>query len=433
MMDSDSYLVQLWARMVGRFGIGRTLVVLAVVPVVAVASTVVGIYAYYYVPTYSVTVQFSETPGLYAQNRVSVLGVPVGRVDSVKPEAGYVDVVLTLPKSLKVPAGVTAFVLDPNPVSDRSVELSPPYTGGPVLRAGSVIPISQSVVPLEFDQVLSAVDGLAKALGPHGANSHGALSDVLHSAAQLSAGNGQLIHHTLLSVAASLPALTSNDQLEELLAGLKALTTTLVQRNTVINSLYGGVATATNYLAEDRTDLAAAIANLQSGLAEVAAFLKRNQGTIGSSVSRLSQVVNSVASQQRALATTLQLAPLGFQNFNNAVLIDGPCPDGTMKCPAIFGRVSFAQGSGTIPSSTKNPAVETEYCGNAALATLPIVQYSASAFLSQHGIPVPVPAGPGNTLNSLCVSALAVIQGIPPVRGAPPAPNLELSQFLGHR
>jgi virulence factor Mce-like protein len=138
--------------------------------------------------SYTITARFVQAPGLYEHNSVNILGVPTGTVRSVTPKQGYVEVVLSIPDDVRLPSGVKAVLVNPNPVSDRTVELTPAYTGGATLAHDSTIPLSRTVVPLELDEVYSSVDNIAKALGPNGANSGGALSYALHALAQLADG-----------------------------------------------------------------------------------------------------------------------------------------------------------------------------------------------------------------------------------------------------
>ena len=175
--------------------------------------------------TYKITARFTATPGLYADNSVDILGVEKGTIDSITPTPNYVEVVLSLPTDVKVPANAKAVLMAPNPVSDRFVELTPPYTGGPSLADGAIIDMDDTVVPLELDSVYASLDDLSTALGPEGANANGELSSLLHSLAGLADGNGKYLHHVIDRVAAALPALTAHpEDLANLIRGLDQLT-----------------------------------------------------------------------------------------------------------------------------------------------------------------------------------------------------------------
>jgi phospholipid/cholesterol/gamma-HCH transport system substrate-binding protein len=122
-----------------------------------------------------VTAYFSQAIGIYPGSDVRILGVQVGKVDSVTPSGSQVKVVMSIQHGITVPARADAVVVSPSVVADRYVQLTPAYTGGPVLTSGAVIPATRTATPLEVDQLYASLDKLATALGPNGANSHGAL------------------------------------------------------------------------------------------------------------------------------------------------------------------------------------------------------------------------------------------------------------------
>jgi virulence factor Mce-like protein len=362
---------------------------------------------------YTVTAQFPATPGLYPHNSVDILGVPTGEIESVTPRDDHVDVVLSLPDHVALPQNVHALLVARNPVSDRSVELDPAYTGGPELARGATIPLSRTAVPLELDDVYASVDDLAKALGPAGANKGGELSAALHALAQLADGNGQDAHNAITAIASALPALTEHpEQLRHLITGLDRLTALLATRNSTIDSLYGDLADATGELSDERGTLAAAITNLQHGLATVSTFIRNNEDELGAGVHNLNTAVAEIAAQQRALIDTFDTAPLAFQNYNRAIDTAAPCPGASGACPALFSRLDFTRDAAQI--------VRT-YCGDTVLASmLPILQYS----VTKSG------ATPKDTL---CSAEIGLLQGRDGAPNAPASPDLDLAHHLGSR
>ena len=140
---------------------------------------------------------FSETIGVYPGSTVRILGVPVGTVDAVHPQGRLVRVTMTLDSGVKVPAGARAVVLAPSVVADRYVQLVPAYTGGPQIGNDAVIPPSRTAVPVEVDQVYAAITKLSTALGPNGANKHGALTDLIKTGAANLSGQGTLLRNML--------------------------------------------------------------------------------------------------------------------------------------------------------------------------------------------------------------------------------------------
>jgi phospholipid/cholesterol/gamma-HCH transport system substrate-binding protein len=397
-----------------RFG-RATVIAVAAGLVLAVAAGITVYRVFLHQDTYRVTARFTATPGLYPGNRVAVLGVPSGEIVSIKPTAKYVDVVLSLPTSVLVPSGAKAVLMAPNPVSDRFVELTPAYTGGPALKAGAVLGLSDTVVPLELDSIYSSLDNLAKSLGPAGANAHGELSDVLHSFAQLANGNGADLHAAIGQIAGALPALTAHpDDLKILITGLDQLTSKLAAHDSTINALYDDLSTATGQLADERTTIATAVTNLQEGLAEVAGFLRTNRGSIGASVKNLDVTLAAVMSEQKALIQTFDTAPLGFQNFNRAIDPNAPCltPTGAPNnCTALWGRLD--------PTANGADFVKT-YCGMVPDSLLPIILSNLKL-------------ASATATHTACGAEVGLVQGRGGPPGVPATPDLDLTHHLGSR
>lgn len=401
-------------RLFARFG--RTAVLLTVAAAIAVVViATVGYYVFIQQDTYRITARFSATPGLYEGNSVDVLGVPTGKIVSIKPKPSYVEVVLSLPTDVKVPADAKAVLMAPNPVSDRFVELTPAYTRGPTMPPGHVIELRDTVVPLELDAIYSSVDDLSNTLGPSGANAHGALSSLLHAFAQLADGNGADLHATIEQIAAALPALTEHPEaLRNLINGLDELTSKLAARDATINALYDDLSTATGQLADERDTLAAAITNLQQGLGEVAAFLKQNRSHIGGSIENLNTTIRAVMAEQHALIQTFDTAPLGFQNFNRAIDPNAPCLTRNGKpnnCAGLWGRVDTPAN---IAEFVKR------YCGDLNANLLPILLWNAKL-------------ASATATETACGAEIGLVQNRTGAPNAPTLPDLDLAHYLGTR
>src|SRR5260370_10201078 len=161
----------------------------AAAAVVAVALAAGGVLLYQATPPGKrVTAYFAEAIGVYPGSTVRILGVPVGTIDAVQPVGTQVKVTMTINSGIAIPAGADAMLVAPSVVSDRYIQLTPAYTSGPQLADGAVLPIARTAVPLEVDQVYASLAKLAGALS--GANSHGALSNLIKTGAANLAGNG---------------------------------------------------------------------------------------------------------------------------------------------------------------------------------------------------------------------------------------------------
>lgn len=385
----------------------------------AVALALVAAFAGYrlfiHQDSYRITARFTATPGLYPGNTVDILGVPTGTVVSLTPKPHYVEVVLSLPTGTLVPVAAKAVLMAPNPVSDRFVELTPPYTGGPALGDRAVIDTRHTAVPLELDSIYASVDDLSTALGPTGANAHGELSAVLHSLASLADGNGRRLHTVIDRVAAALPALAAHPgDLAGLIRGLDRLTGKLAARDSAINALYGDLASATGRLADERATISSAVANLQRGLAEVARFLRTNRAHLGSSVHNLNTTIAAVLAEQRALIQTFDTAPLGFQNFNRAIDGHSPCltEDGAPdNCAALWSRIDTPAGGAELVKA---------YCGKVPDSLMPIILWNLGL-------------AHATATHTACGAEVGLLQGRAGAPGAPQLPDFDLTHYLRSR
>ena len=134
---------------------------------------------------------------LYEGSDVRVLGVPVGKVDSVTPSGTQVVVTMHYDADVQLPADAKAVIISPVD-RGRPVRAADP---GVLRRAGAGRrrdpDQDHTAVPLELDQIYSSLDDLTVALGPNGANQKGALTDLLDTTARNFGGQGEKFHRTI--------------------------------------------------------------------------------------------------------------------------------------------------------------------------------------------------------------------------------------------
>ena len=270
-------------------------------------------------PGRTITAYLSSAVAVYPDNPVLILGVPVGRITSVQPQGRVVKVVMTVDRSVDVPAGASAVVLQPSLVAGRSIQLTPAYTGGPTMPDGGVIPVQRTAVPLGVDELARAANDLATMLGPTGANRNGAVSDALDVAAANLRGNGQAINNTIGDVAALSQALAgSRKQLFATVTQLQSFVSTLAANDAQVRQFTTQLADVSHFLAAERGDLGAALRELSLALGEVAAFVQDNRAVLKSNVNRLTEVTAVLVRQREALGQIIDLAPTALSNLNNA-------------------------------------------------------------------------------------------------------------------
>jgi phospholipid/cholesterol/gamma-HCH transport system substrate-binding protein len=377
----------------------RRAVLAAVAAVVVVGGGVVAFAATRPAPL-KVTAHFLSAPGLYVGNHVDILGVPVGRITKITPGDRDVAVELSLPHDQKVPAGAEAVLTAANVVSDRFVQLSPPYTGGPLMPSGGDIPTSRVHTPVEVDELYSSLDELGKALGPNAVDSNGSLGDLFHVTAQNLDGNGQRLHDTIAGLGKALPAVSANaKQLTALLDDLDTLSRALANHDDTVSAFYRDLATATAQLAGERQDIATALSTLQTALGQLGTFVQSNRSALSANIGNLVTVTNALLAHQRQLIETFDVLPLTISNLGQTAESDA---DG------LRVRIRASLQPGQVP-------LIAEYCGSSA------VPHTTRL----------LPGGGGTPWDVLCVALDALLQE-PPPPGAVPVPNLDVARYLAN-
>ena len=153
--------------------------------------------------------------------------MPVGMVTKITPKGGYVEVEFTVDKNVKVPADAQAVTISNSILTDRQIELTPPYRGGPTLDDGDTIGLNRTKTPVEFARVLDVLDKLSVSLRGDG-NGNGPVADLVNASAAIANGNGQQMKDSLgeLSNALRLSAdggAVTRDQLTTIIRNVSSL------------------------------------------------------------------------------------------------------------------------------------------------------------------------------------------------------------------
>jgi len=253
---------------------------------------------------------------LYPGSEVDVLGVKIGTVDSVTPVGDRVRVVFSYDGGRKIPAGAQLVVDEPTLVADRVVELTPPYSSGPVLADHAVIPLARTQVPVELDQLQSNLTTLADALGPNGANRTGALSRFLTVMAANLRGQGDQAHTTITRLSQLVTTLGDNrQQLFGTIRNLQGFTTTLARHDGETRAFTTDLAAVSRQLAAESAGFRSALHNLGIALADVAQFIQHNRGALAGDVSALTKVTHILSRERLLLAHILDMGAVGVSNY----------------------------------------------------------------------------------------------------------------------
>jgi phospholipid/cholesterol/gamma-HCH transport system substrate-binding protein len=334
---------------------GWRLGAVALVLVAALAATITLLAVRAQTPGRRLVAHFTSTVGITPGSDVRVLGVRIGQVVSIRPEGRSVRVEMTYETQYDIPADAQAVVIPPSVVSDRYIQLTPAYGGGPRLPDGADLPTSRTAVPLELDDVYRALDQFNQALGPNGANANGALGNLIATGRDNLQGSGQDLGSSIDGLSKTLSTLAAGrSDLFGTVADLQKFVTTLAQSDQQVRLFNSQLAGVSQQLAAERGDLAAALRSLATALADITTFVRDNRAQLSSNVAALADVTSVLARQQKAIIDVLDVAPLALSNLNLAYnprsgTLDtrddamGPYDPASYVCSLLVGLVTQAQ------------------------------------------------------------------------------------------
>ncbi|OHU79226.1 MCE family protein [Mycobacteroides chelonae] len=296
----------------------------ALAVVVAVVVAAVGwTYVRERINRLTITAQFESVSGLYPDNKVSVLGMPIGKVTKITSRGTYMEVEFEVDSKVKVPADAKAVTVSTSILTDRHIELTPVYRGGPTLKNGDVIGLDRTKTPVEFDRVLAMIDRLAKAMKGDGKGG-GPLADVVNNSANALSGNGELMRASLdeLSKALRLSAdggAMTRDQLTKIITRLSSLFDAAARNDQNIREFSSQVRQLSQVLDQEQLGSGTTGKQLNNILLQAGSLLEQNRDAIKQSVGNSNQISQAIYDNRRELSEGFDLLPLMADNVYNVV------------------------------------------------------------------------------------------------------------------
>lgn len=291
--------------------------------------------------TITITAQFDSAAGLYENNTVAVLGMPVGKVTKITPKGGYVEVEFTVDKNVKVPADAQAVTISNSILTDRQIELTPPYRGGPSLANGDTIGLNRTKTPVEFARVLDVLDKLSVSLRGD-SQGNGPVADLVDASAGIADGNGQKMKDSLgeLSKALRLSAdggAVTRDQLTTIIRNVSSLLDAAAANDATLREFGSNVNALSQILADEDLGSGTTGKKLNEVLVQTGEVLEANRETIKNLVYNANTVSGTTVDHQRDLAEFLDLAPMTLDNLYNVI----DQRNGAVRVKVLTDRVLF--------------------------------------------------------------------------------------------
>jgi phospholipid/cholesterol/gamma-HCH transport system substrate-binding protein len=266
---------------------------------------------------------FTSATAIYPGDDVRVAGVKVGTIKAIEPQGTTAKMTLAVDRTVPIPAEARAVIVAQNLVGSRYVQLAPAFgadgdTSGPRMRAGDVIGLERTAVPVEWDEIKTQLTRLATDLGPNAASSTSSVGRFIDSAANALDGNGDKLRETIRQLTGLSRILADGSgNVTDIIANLQTFVTVLRDSNAQIVQFQDRLATVSSVLDESRSDLDAALTNLTSAVDDVQRFVAGSRNQTAEQVGRLSDVVRNLSDNQTALKNLLHVAPNAIGNSYN--------------------------------------------------------------------------------------------------------------------
>jgi len=265
-----------------------------------------------------VTAYFANSNGIYAGDEVRILGVPVGKIDSIEPQGQRVRIDFWYDAAYKVPAQAKAVVLSPSLVSVRAIQLTPRYDGGATLDDGATIPQDRTAVPVEWDDFRAQLEKLVQSLQPTGPGGVSPLGDFITTAADNLRGEGTNIRQTLIQLSQAFSALGDHStDIFSTVKNVSILVSALQGSADTMRALNQNLAGVTNALANDGNEVGGALSDISDVVGDVSTFLAANREAVGTTSDKLASITTALHESLGDFKQTLHIGPTAFQNFVN--------------------------------------------------------------------------------------------------------------------
>ena len=345
-----------------------------------------------------VTAMFTKTIGLFPSSRVMVLGVAIGRVESVTPVGNDVKVVMRIDKTHKIPADARATIVPISLISDRYVQLFPPYSSGATLKTGDVIGTDRTFIPAELDDLLTQLKKLLDALEQGAQSGTPALAELINNLSQSLRGVGGDLSATLAGGGkVSATILSRSSDLDQVVVHLSSLISALSERRADLTDLNTHLAQALGAIADERDAFGGALENIALLTDQLGSLVHDHKAALEEDLVTLSKTTQAAIRHLDSLERAVEWTPVlddGVEGHHNGGAVDfsGPGP--------VHIDVRDAH------LTTCPPLVPVPVCtvlgleGLAGPAQKPLLQPQATP-PGGAPAPVPTPAGPPNLLDLL--------------------------------
>lgn len=289
---------------------------------------------------------FENSNGLFVGDEVQILGVPTGEIVKIEPQPDRVKVTLWYDAMYQVPADANAVILSPALVTARAVQLTPAYTGGPMMQNNAVIPEERTAVPVEWDDFRAQLDSLTEMLQPAEPGGVAPLGAFINTAADNLRGEGANIRDAIVKFSRAISVLSDHStDIFGTVKNLSVLVSALQASSDLMSQLNGNLASVTALLASDPGAVGNAMQDLDGAVGDVQSFVAENREALGVTSDKLTSVSQAVTDSLDDVKQTLHIAPTALNNYNNIWQPAQGALSGALVINNFANTISFVCGA----------------------------------------------------------------------------------------
>lgn len=250
------------------------------------------------------TAYFPRARSFYESSKVKIMGVDVGRVDTVENEGDRIKVTFHIRRDVPLARGVKASIVPLNLIGERNLVLSPAWKPGQPKETGDTIPIERTQVPVETDDALESFTKLADALDPT------KVQHALGRTADSFRGNGKEFNAALEQGARLTTNIAGQDeQLMAVAQNLNRLAGVVRGREQLLGEMIRDFGDATQVLGAERQNLQSLVRDLVVLSKQGDKLLAKYEGQLPYDVAVLTRVALMLKGNTKQLELLLEALP----------------------------------------------------------------------------------------------------------------------------
>ncbi|MGH3916597.1 MAG: MCE family protein [Pseudonocardiaceae bacterium] len=265
---------------------------------------------------YSVTLQLTESGGIFTGADVTYRGVSVGRVGPLRLTSAGVEAQLDIKGDVPpIPADLTAAVSNLSAIGEQFVDLRPATTDGPMLASGAVISASVVSTPVPVEDLVLHLDTLVRSLP---LDSLRILVEELGTGFRGTGADLQILLDT--SDAFTRDALAALPQTLALIRDVRLVLATQNEQSSAITSFSRDLALLAEQLRSADPDLRRLIESAPEVSAQTSALLAESGDSLGALVADLLTLSRIAAPRQDGLRQLLAIYPYVAASADSSLL-----------------------------------------------------------------------------------------------------------------